>query len=77
MWILEDPENKMITLIVKQLGLGWEWELVMGTFNYEGVHWQSVLGWCTHPAQKIDQVYSDNNSLRESNMITEKVINDR
>ena len=30
----------------------------------------------THPAKKIDQVDNDNNNLGESNMITEKVIND-
>ena len=29
---------------------------------------------CTHPAKKY-QVNSDNNNLRESNMIKEKVIN--
>ena len=54
---------------------------VVLTFNHEGVLWQksttskNVFG--KYPSsKKIDQVDSNNNNLVESNMITDKVIND-
>ena len=54
---------------------------VVLTFNHEGVLWQksttskNIFG--KYPSsKKIDQVDSNNNNQGESNIVTEKVIND-